>query len=280
MAELVKTKFRLPLRDPLHGTLFRDPSRRDEIGVVVIAGSGGGDQVANALARALAAEGFPSLGSVTSMCQAGRTICATSNSSTSSVRSMPCGLRGRQAEVSFSLVRRVERGRLAPRRGLPGSRPGRCWAGARRRRLRLLSARKLCMDTGRRTRCARGHSRRADRCAGDGCICRTRRDPAVVADGGQHRRCRRATVRAAFTSTIPRRHTRVVRCRLTRATCRCSCSSGSMALSVESLKNSATVSGTSIKPKRDAMRTAPSCSESVTNAIIGRLWLDERSRTW
>ena len=35
---------------------------RDEIGVVAIAGSDGGDQVANALARALAAEGFPSLG--------------------------------------------------------------------------------------------------------------------------------------------------------------------------------------------------------------------------
>ena len=37
MTELVKTKLRLP-QDPVHGSLFRDVSRRNNVGVVVIAG--------------------------------------------------------------------------------------------------------------------------------------------------------------------------------------------------------------------------------------------------
>jgi dienelactone hydrolase len=61
MADLIETELRLP-GDPVHGTLVRGASRHSDVGVVVISGSGGGDLISTAFARALAAEGFPSLG--------------------------------------------------------------------------------------------------------------------------------------------------------------------------------------------------------------------------
>ena len=46
----------------VHGGFFRDPERDGHVTVVVIAGSGGGDALSGALARALAREGYAALG--------------------------------------------------------------------------------------------------------------------------------------------------------------------------------------------------------------------------
>jgi dienelactone hydrolase len=48
--------------DPVHGTLVQPTQAGHPTAVLVIAGSGGGDQFSTATARALAAEGFPALG--------------------------------------------------------------------------------------------------------------------------------------------------------------------------------------------------------------------------